>query len=87
MNAGQQKCQILILTPTGIAAFNINATTIHLALKISIKWMHPLNGKALTTFQEDMKYTKYILIDEMSFIGPKLLLKIDIRLCEAFPNH
>ena len=49
--------------------------------------MHPLNGQALTTFQEHMKYTKYILIYKMSFIGPKLLLKIDIRLNEAFPNH
>ena len=87
MNVGQQKCRILILAPTGIAAFNINATTINLALKIPIKGMHLLNGQALTTFQEHMKYTKYILIDKMTFIVPKLLLKIDIRLHEEFPDH
>ncbi|XP_059076335.1 uncharacterized protein LOC131875721 [Cryptomeria japonica] len=79
--------QILALAPTGIAAFNINATPIHSALKIPIKDMHPLQGQALTVLQEDMKYVRYILIDEMSFIGPKLLLRIDMRLHEAFPNR
>ena len=34
-----------------------------------------------------MKYIKYILIDEMSFIGPKLLLKVENRLCEAFHHR
>ena len=85
-NAQTQQQQILILAPIGVAAFNINATTIHSALKIPIKDMHPLSGQGLTTFQEAMRYIRYILIDEMSFIGPKLLLKIDIRLHEYFPN-
>ena len=85
-NVQTQQQQILILAPTRVAAFNINATTIHSALKIPIKDMHPLSGQGLTTFQEAMRYIRYILIDEMSFIGPKLLLKIDSRLREAFPN-
>lgn len=46
--------------------------------------MKPLQGKTLTPFQEEMKHIRYILIDEMSFIGPNLLLKIDSRLREAF---
>lgn len=37
------------------------------------------------TFQEYFKSIGYILINEMSFIGPKLLLKIDSRLRETFP--
>lgn len=82
-----QRPQILILAPTGVAVFNINATKVHSTLKIPIRDMHPLNRQALTTFQEGMKYIKYILIDEMSFIGPKLLLKIDTRLREAFPTE
>ena len=63
MNARQQERQILILAPIGVVAFKINAITMHSALKISIKEMHPLNGKELTTFQEDIKYIKYILSD------------------------
>lgn len=49
--------------------------------------MQPLHGQALTMFQEKLKDIRYILIDEMSFIGPKLLLKIGSRLNEAFPHH
>lgn len=37
-------------------------------------------------FQEQYKDLQYILIDEMSFLGPKLLLKIDSRLWQAFPH-
>ena len=48
--------------------------------------MHPLQGQSLTTLQEDFKHVRYILIDEMSFLGPKLLLKIDNRLRQAFPQ-
>ena len=29
----------------------------------------------------------YVLIDEMSFIGPKLLMQIESRLHEAFPEN
>jgi ATP-dependent exoDNAse (exonuclease V) alpha subunit len=34
-----------------------------------------------------MKSIRYILIDEMSFIGPKLMLQIDSRLREAMPHQ
>ncbi|XP_057847781.2 uncharacterized protein LOC131057655 [Cryptomeria japonica] len=34
-----------------------------------------------------MYFIRYIIIDEMSFIGPKLIQRIDIRLREAFPTH
>ena len=88
-NAQQQSNQPLTLVPMGIATFNIHATTIHSALRVPIKKMQSLQGQALTTFQEELKNIKYILIDEMSFIGPRLLLKIDNRLGQAFPcnNH
>ncbi|XP_057835128.1 uncharacterized protein LOC131045552 [Cryptomeria japonica] len=77
---------LLVLAPTGVAAFNIQATTIHAGLRIPIREMHPLTGQSLMTLQEQLKHIKYILIDEMSFLGPKLLLKIDNRLRQAFPN-
>ena len=81
---------LLLLTPTGIATFNIHATTIHAGLHIPIKDMKPLHGKSLSVFQEEMKHIQYILIDEMSFIGPKLFMQIEIPLCDCFPetnNH
>jgi len=41
---------LLLLAPTGIAAFNIHAKTIHSALKIPIKDMRPLTGRSLAVF-------------------------------------
>lgn len=78
---------LLLLAPTGIATFNIQASTIHSTLRIPIKEMTPLQGQTLATFQESMHFIQYILIDEMSFIGPKLLQQIDKRLREAFPSQ
>jgi ATP-dependent DNA helicase PIF1 len=78
---------LLLLAPTGIAAFNIRARTIHSALKIPIKDMRPLQGQSLAIFQEEMRHIRYILIDEMSFLGPRLFIQIDSRLREAFPEN
>ena len=64
---------------------NINASTINATLRIPIREMYPLCGQSLLVFQEEMRHVKYLLIDEFSFVGPKLLLKIDSRLREAFP--
>ncbi|XP_057817259.2 uncharacterized protein LOC131030442 [Cryptomeria japonica] len=78
---------LLLLAPTGVAAFNIQASTIHSALRIPIKEMHTLQGQTLASFQESMYFIRYIIIDEMSFIGPRFIQRIDIRLREAFPAH
>ena len=48
--------------------------------------MHPLVGKSLSKFQEELHHIRYILIDEMSFIGPKMLTQIYARLRQAFPS-
>ena len=78
---------LLLLAPTGVATFNINALPIHSALRIPINTMLPLEGQALANLQERILHIRYVLIDEMSFIGPKLLSNIDSRLCEVFPSH
>jgi hypothetical protein len=57
--------------------FKISTTIIHYVLHIPIKDMDYLQGSCLITLQEDTKNVKYILIDEMSFIGRILLMKID----------
>ena len=46
--------------------------------------MQPLQGRNLVVFQEEMQHIRYILIDEMSFIGPRLFLHMDSQLWEAF---
>ena len=81
----QSGCVLLLLAPTGVAAFNIRASTIHSALRIPIGEMQPLEGQSLSKLQEELRHIRYILIDEMRFIGPKMLTQIDARLCQAFP--
>jgi DNA replication protein DnaC len=71
---------LLLLALTRIVSFNIHAKTIHSALKIPIKYMRPLQGQSLAIFQEEMRHIRYILIDEMSFLGPRLFIQIDSRL-------
>ena len=48
--------------------------------------MTNLDGSRLINLQEEMRSIKYILIDEMSFIGKKLLTHINARLHQAFPE-
>ena len=81
------KSPLLLLAPTGVAAFNISASTIHSALKIPVRDMIELQGSRLISLQEEMRHVKYILIDEMSFIGRNLLTHIDARLRQAFPEN
>ena len=47
--------------------------------------MKPLEGQSNSKFQEELHQIRYILIDEMSFIDPKMLTQIDARLRQAFP--
>jgi len=81
-----KKSPLLMLAPIGVVSYNIHASTIHAGLRIPIREMRPLQGQALTLFQEEMCNIEYILIDEMNFIGPKLFTKIDSHLLEAFPH-
>jgi len=63
----------LLLAPIGVATFNIKVLTIHSSLHIPLVSMHPLEGQPMFHLQEKLRHAKYILIDEMSFIGPKIL--------------
>jgi hypothetical protein len=77
---------ILLIPPTRVSSFNIQETTIHVALKIAIKQLWHLQAQTLGGFQEEMKHIRYVLIDEMRFIGTKLFMHIEILLCEEFPE-
>lgn len=70
----------IIMAPTGSAANNIGAKTIHNGLKINIeRKLSSLNPHALNELQENFKNCRFIIIDEMSLVGCSLLRKIDIR--------
>ena len=73
----QSGCILILLTPTSVAAFNIHASIIHSSLQIPISEMKPLEGQSLSKLQEELWHIRYILIYEMSFIGPKMLTQID----------
>ena len=49
--------------------------------------MHPLEGQSISKLQEELHHIRYILIDEMSFIRPKMLTQIDARLRQDFPSN
>ena len=75
-----------VMAPT-CAAVNIDGTTIHSCLGIPMQGaMHPLNGEGLRRIQLKFKHTKFILIDEFSMVGLRMLAKIHKRLCEASGN-
>ena len=79
--------KIAIVAPTGVAAFNVNGSTIHNLLKIfPNKEFEPLKGESLLALQEKFKEIKYLVLEEISMIGRRMLGKIDARLRQAFPS-
>src|SRR5581483_2048114 len=82
------KSSILVLAPTGVAAFNIHGTTIHSALSIPTNSTNfNIGGEQLKKLQKRLQDIKYIIIDEKSMVGRKMLALIDMRLCQAFPEQ
>ncbi|CAG8747558.1 17483_t:CDS:1, partial [Cetraspora pellucida] len=65
---------ILVLAPTGVAAFNINGSTIYSAflLLMNLKNLE-LKPKSLNKFQQKFKSVKVIIFNKKSMIGYKLL--------------
>ncbi|XP_066936565.1 uncharacterized protein [Clytia hemisphaerica] len=78
-----KKC--LLTSYFGIAAFNINGRTLHSTLKLPIrsKLKHELKGKSLDNLQTGLKDIEYIIIDEFSVVGQRLLGWIDSRCRQA----
>ena len=76
-----------VLAPTGAAAINVDGMTIHSCLKIPTTGrMLDLNGEVLRSFQLRFKDIKFLIVDEYSMIGLRLLHKIHQRLAEAKGN-
>ena len=80
---------VLVIAPTGVAAFNINEATIHLKLSIPVgkNKNFDLEGIGLKKLQERLQDISYFIIDEKSMVGRRMLGLIDTRLRQAFPDH
>lgn len=82
--------QILLLAPTGKAAYNIKGNTIHSALAVG-GWYGrryvPLTNDKLTQLRAKYNHVKYIFIDEISMVGNELFNSINGRLKELRGNY
>ena len=69
----------------GIASHNIEGVTLHSLLQLPIRGLFQcdLTGKALVKLQQKLRDKFYIIIDEFSVIGQKMLGWIDRRLRQA----
>ncbi len=75
----------LLTGTTGMASFNICGKTLHSALKLPIRHSNnqDLQGAALQRLQLTLKDVCYLVIDEMSMIGHRMLAWVDKRLRQA----
>jgi hypothetical protein len=75
---------VLLLAPTGVAAFNIKGMTIHAALFLPVKTNScaPLTVEKLNTLKSRLENVQLVIIDEISMVGPNILLAIHKRLSE-----
>jgi len=70
---------------TGMASFNICGKTLHSALQLPVHQssQRELQGAALQRLQLRLKDKHYLIIDEMSMMGHKMLAWVDKRLRQA----
>lgn len=86
-----EKPTVLLMAPTGVAAININGTTIHTALAIPKESgdLPPMSDQQRTQIRMALSDLKLIIIDEISMVSNTTLLHIHLRLKEIFatPNN
>ena len=76
-----EKPRILLLAPTGVAAVNIDGTTIHTALGINVGGkLYPLNDRQRGILRNKLAEVKFIIIDEISMVSNVLLYQVHQRL-------
>jgi ATP-dependent DNA helicase PIF1 len=78
--------RLVVLAPTGVAACNVYGNTIHSKLAIPVRDFHPLSTDALMDLQSAWSACKYIVIDEISMVGQKMMGMVDSRLRQIFPD-
>ena len=79
------KPYILLMAPTGKAAYLIRGNTLHSALKIPVNQKlqyKSLDTDSLNTLRTQMMGVKYIFVDEVSMVGSGMLTFVHKRLQE-----
>jgi len=88
MNNGTETSPVIVLAPTGVAAFNIHGSTIHSTLSVPINSSDfNIEGERLKNLQKRLNGVNYVIIDEKSMLGRRMLSIVDLRLRAAFPEH
>ena len=65
-----------VAAPTGVAAFNVDGMTLHSLLHLPTRGdFRSLEGEYLLQLQQRLQGVDYLIIDEMSMVGRKLLGK------------
>ncbi|CAB3993763.1 ATP-dependent DNA helicase PIF1 [Paramuricea clavata] len=72
--------QCVVTATTGIAAFSINGLTLHSAAQLPICVYRDLQGDSLQRLQLRLEGKRFLIIDEMSMVGHKMLSWLDNRL-------
>ena len=78
---------VLLLAPTGVAAINIDGTTVNTGLAIPTEtgdYLPGMSDQKKTHDRISLKDLKLIIIDEISMVGNITLLHIHQRLTEIF---
>ena len=70
--------KVCVAAPTGVAAFHVEGQTLHSLLNLPTKGEYKdLQGQQLHNMQQSFKDKKYLIIDEMSMVGRKVLGQVD----------
>ena len=73
-----EKPRVLLLAPTGVAAININGTTIHSALGTNVGGtLYPLSKQHREALRNNLSEVRLIIIDEISTVSSVLLFQFN----------
>ena len=81
------KPTVALMAPTGVAAINVDGTTVHTALSIPVEAgdiVKPMSDQKRTQLRFMLSDLKLIIVDEISMVSNKTLLHIHQRLKEIF---
>ena len=71
-----------------MAAFNIKGHTLHSLLSLPVKAeFKDLQGEGVHEMQQSLADVEYLIIDEMSMVGRKLLGQVNKRLHQVYPHR